>query len=185
LLGLKEHRLPQWIAAAVLHRPTPTDSRMLLIDAGTDRGIAEFQPVLTPDGLLGTVWSTSPSSASVLTWIHPDWRASAGTADGATLGFLAPAMVGNSQVPFLELRGVALRDSITSGSIVYTSCLGGVYPAMVPVGRVVGVADDPLGYERLYRVAPFVNPGLASQVMVLTSQSDTFAILPAPADGPR
>lgn len=185
LLGLKEQRLPQWIAAAVLHRPTPTDSRMLLIDAGTDRGIAEFQPVLTPDGLLGTVWSTSPSSASVLTWMHPDWRASAVTADGATLGILAPAMVGNSQVPLLELRGVALRDSITSGSIVYTSGLGGVYPAMVPVGRVVGVADDPLGYERLYRVAPFVNPGLASQVMVLTSQSDTFAIRPAPADGPR
>lgn len=181
LLDLRQRGLPTWVAAVVLHQPTPTDARMLLIDAGTRDGVVQFQPVLTPDGLLGTIWSTSPSSSSVLTWMHPDWRASAVTADGATLGILAPTPVGRSQVPLLELRGVALRDTIAEGVIVYTSGLGGVYPPMIPVGRVVGVTADPLGYERLYRVAPFVNPGLAGQVMIFTGRADP-TLFTAPAD---
>lgn len=182
LLDLPARTPPAWVAAQVLHRPTPTDARMLLLGAGTDQGLARFQPVLTPDGLLGTIWSTSPTSAAVLTWMHPDWRASAVTADGATLGILAPAPVGASEVPLLELRGVALRDTIAEGVLVYTSGLGGVYPAMIPVGRVVGVSEDPLGYERRYRVAPFVNPGLALQVMVLRSATDSFPLPIAQGD---
>lgn len=181
LLDLSSRGLPTWVAAAVLHQPTPTDSRMLLIDAGDASGVTQFQPVLTPDGLLGTIWSTSPGSASVLTWMHPDWRASAVTADGATLGILAPVPIGLSEVPLLELRGVALRDTIANDVIVYTSGLGAVYPAMIPVGRVIGVTEDPLGYERLYRVAPFVNPGLVGQVMVFTGRADS-TLLPTVSD---
>lgn len=176
LLGLRASQPDRWIPAQTLHRPTPTDARVIMLDVGLDRGIARFQPVLTPDGLLGYIWSVSPHASSVLTWMHPDWRASAVTGDGTVMGILAPIEVGSSGQQLLELRGVAMRDSLRNGTIVYTSGLGGVYPRMIPVGTVVGLGTDPLGYERVFRVAPFVVPGLANQVMVLLGSADSLLL---------
>ena len=176
LLGLRESRPVRWVPAQTLHRPTPTDARVVMLDAGLDRGVARFQPVLTPDGVLGYIWSVSPHSSSVLTWMHPDWRASAVTGDGTVMGILAPVEVGPSGQQLLELRGVAMRDSLRNGTIVYTSGLGGVYPRMIPVGTVVGLGTDPLGYERVFRVAPFVMPGLANQVMILLGGADSLLV---------
>ena len=151
-------------------------SDLVMLDAGSNRGVARFQPVLTPDGILGYVWSVAEHSSSVLTWMHPDWRASGVTGDGTIMGILAPAEVGSSGQQLLELRGVALRDSLRNGTIVYTSGLGGVYPRMIPVGTVIGVGTDPLGYERVFRVAPYVIPGLANQVMILQGSADSLLI---------
>jgi rod shape-determining protein MreC len=176
LLGLRAREPVRWIPAQTLHRPTPTDARVIMLDVGSNRGVTRFQPVLTPDGLLGYIWGVGPHSSSVLTWMHPDWRASGVTGDGSIMGILAPAEMGSSGQQLLELRGVALRDSLSNGTIVYTSGLGGVYPRMIPVGRVVGVGADPLGYERVFLVAPYVVPGLANQVMVLQGSADSLLI---------
>jgi cell shape-determining protein MreC len=178
LLGLRASPPVRWIPAQTLHRPTPTDARVIMLDAGSNRGVARYQPVLTPDGVLGYIWSVSSNASSVQTWMHPDWRASAVTGDGAIMGILAPSTVGSSGQQMLELRGVALRDSLIDGTIVYTSGLGGVYPRMIPVGTVVGVGADPMGYERVFRVAPFVVPGLANQVMVLQGSADSLLMPP-------
>lgn len=172
MLAIRPRPTPRWTPAEILHQPTPTDARALLIGTGGTEGLAKFQPVITPDGLLGYVWSVGPRSAAVLTWMHPDWRASAVTGDGSVMGILAPVTIGGSGHPLLELRGVALRDSLPTGTLVFTSGLGGVYPRMLPVGQVTGVTGDPLGYERRYFVTPFANPAMASHVLVLTEPVD-------------
>lgn len=182
MLGLRERASTPWVPAQVLHRPIPTDARTLMLDGGTNRGIARSNAVVTPEGLLGYVWSVSGITATVLTWMHPEWRASAVTGDGEVMGILVPTVVGPAGQPLLELRGVALRDSLAIGSVVYTSGLGGVFPRMIPVGRVVASVADPMGYERIYRVAPFVAPGRAGHVMVLTASSDSVDLFPADGD---
>ncbi len=176
LLALRERHAPGWIPAEVLHQPTPTDARTLLLGVGSADGVARNDPVVTPDGLIGVVWNVGPRSAAVLTWMHPEWRASALTLEGGVLGILAPTVVGSSGQAMLELRGVAFRDTLAIGTRVYTAGLGGVYQRMLPVGRIVGVGRDPMGYERRYIVSPFAVPSAASHVMVLTSPRDsTFA----------
>lgn len=172
MLAIRPRETPRWTSAEVLHHPTPTDPRAMLLSAGSDDGLARFQPVMTPSGLLGYVWSVGPRAAAVLTWMHPDWRASAVTGDGSVMGILAPIVVGTSGQSLLELRGVALRDSLAIGTLVFTSGLGGVYPAMLPVGRITGISSDPLGYERRYVVAPFANPAAVSHVLVRTEPVD-------------
>lgn len=181
LLDLRARINPPFVMAELLHRPLPTDSRIMLIGVGSLDGVAQFDPVVTVDGLLGQIWSTGPRSAAVLSWVHPEFRASATAGDGHVLGMLSPVTVGSGAVPLLELRGVALRDSLPNGALVFTSGLG-VYPRAIPIGRVVGVEQDPLGYERLYRVAPFTNPGRATHVMVLISPRDSV-FLQAPVEG--
>lgn len=182
LLGLRPRVSPRALPANVLHLPSPTDSRMLLLDVGSADGVAPFDPVVTADGLLGQIWSVEAHSSAVLTWVHPDFRASAVTADARVLGtlILAPASGGSASHTVLELRGVSLHDALPLGTVVYTSGLGSAYPRGIPVGHVSAVGPEELGYDRIYRVLPFVNPGAATQVMVLTSPHDSL-FLPIPA----
>ena len=176
-LGVGRAVTTPWIGAEVLHRPTPTDSRTLSLDVGSEDGVQLYDPVVTADGLVGYLWSVGAASSVVLTWMHPEFGASAVTGDGAILGFLQPVTVGALGHPMLELRGIALSDSLPDGSEVFTSGLGGVYPRQVPVGRIVGVEPDPLGYERFYRVAPHTNPGAIGHVMVLTAPRDSVFVV--------
>lgn len=188
LLTLRGRLARPYRAANVLHRPMATDNRMLLIDVGRDDGVAEFDPVVNGDGLLGSVWSVDAHSSSVLTWLHPDFRASAVTADGSILGtlILAPSPLGFATHSVLELSGVPLHDSLRLGTIVYTSGIGTVFPRGIPVGRITGIGKESLGWERIYRVAPFANPGDATSVMVLTVPHDSvFLPIPVRRDSVR
>lgn len=167
ILGLGPRLGTSWTGAEVLHQPAPTDPRAVLLSAGSDAGVAVNQPVLTADGLLGVIWNVGPDASTAMTWQHPDFRVSATTGGGQVLGIVGPVIVGRSGEALLELRGVALRDTVPTGAVIVTSGLGGKYPRGIPVGRVIGVTTDPLGYEQLYRIAPFANPGIASHVMIL------------------
>lgn len=179
LAALRSRLSQAYVAAEVLHRPAATDSRMLLLDVGTAVGVDSFAAVVTAEGLLGAIWSAGRSASSVMTWAHPEFRASAVTGDGRVLGLIQPSSVVEGRQPLLELRGVALRDSLRLGTVVYTSGLGGVFPRGIPVGTVTAIGQDEMGYERVYRIRPFVNPGRVSHVLVLTAPRDSL-FLPLP-----
>jgi rod shape-determining protein MreC len=179
LMELQARVVRPFVAAEILHRPTPVDPRMLLLGGGEKRGVAAFDPVVTAEGLVGYVWSVGPASAAALTWQHPEFRASAVTGDGRVLGIVSPTTPSDGGHVILQLRGVALRDSLELGTVVYTAGLGGVYPRGIPIGTVREVALDALGYERIYFVWPFVNPGSASHVSVITAPRDSV-FLPLP-----
>jgi len=182
LLGLAPRLETSWTPAEVLHTPSPTDPRAILLSAGSRAGVAINQPVLTADGLLGVTWTVGPDASTAMTWQHPEFRVSATTRGGKVLGIVGPVIVGASGEPLLELRGVALRDTVPTGAVIVTSGLGGKYPRGIPVGRVIGVTTDPLGYEQLYRIAPFANPGTASHVMILRGTPADSAFRPATPD---
>lgn len=166
LLALPARLGTGWVGAEVLHQPVPTDGRTILLSAGTQAGIGVHSPVVSSDGLLGVVVQAGPSSSIALTWAHPEYRVSAVTLDGAVQGIVAPAG-GAASEAFLEFRGVAFRDTIPTGAIVVTSGLTGVYPKGIPIGRVVGIRREQLGWERVYRLAPMANPSRVSHVMIL------------------
>ncbi|HEX3927839.1 MAG TPA: rod shape-determining protein MreC [Gemmatimonadales bacterium] len=178
--SLEARLVPAHVAAEVLHRPTSTDGRMLLLSAGRDRGVAPFDPVITADGLIGQIWSVDAHSSSALTWTDPDFRAAAVTADGRVRGILAPSPAVDVNRAVLELHGVALRDSLKMGTVVYTSGDGSAYPRGIVVGRITAVHNDDQGYERVYRVIPFANPGDVTHVLILTGAHDSTAAHGAP-----
>lgn len=173
LIGLSQRLRSRWVPAEVLHQPTPTDARMLLMNVGSIVGVGVHDPVVTPEGLLGVVWEAGPRASTVMSWQHPDFRVSAFTDSGSVLGIVGPLIVGTRGQAILELRGVALRDTVPTGATVFTTGLGGVYPRGIPIGRVIGAEIDPLGYERLYRIAPFANPGAVSHAIVLLAPTDS------------
>ena len=167
LLGLGRRLPGSYIAADVLHQSTPTDGRTLLIAAGTRQGVRAFDPVVGPEGLLGVVRTAGREVSLVITWAHPEFRASGYAEPGAVFGVVGPAAqsIGSNQL--LQLAGVAVRDTVPPGTQVVTSGLGGVYPAGIPIGTVLGPGPEETGWERIYLVRPASHPERASQVLVL------------------
>jgi rod shape-determining protein MreC len=153
----------------VLHQAQVTDARMLLLSVGSADGVATFDPIVAPEGLIGVVWSVGPNTSVAMTWAHPEFRVSAFTANGNASGIVAASPSATSSDAYLEFRGVPYRDSIPSGTLVLSSGLGGVYPKGIPIGTVVGIIREQAGWERVYRVRPAANPGATGHVLVLTS----------------
>ena len=180
LLRLSRRLRAPYVPAEVLHQPIATDARMLLLAAGSGAGIAPFDPVVAPEGLIGVVSSAGRSASTAMTWAHPEFRVSAFTDSGGVVGIVAASGTAGVSEPFLEFRGASYRDSIPEGTLVLSSGLGGVYPKGIPIGRVVGIVREQAGWERVYRVRPAANPGTAAHVLVLTAPrpaalNDAFA----------
>jgi rod shape-determining protein MreC len=163
-------RLPvPYVAAEVLHQSLPTEGRTLILSAGEKQGVARFDPVVGPEGLLGFVWRVERERSVALTWAHAEFRASAFTLTGRVFGVIGPALQVTGSEQLLQLRGVAIRDSVPNGTLVVTSGLGGVYPSGIPVGTVFAQSSEETGWERIYLVRPASNPEEASQVLILRS----------------
>jgi len=177
LLQLGQRSPTAFVPAEILHQVSPTDGLTLLLSVGTADGVTAFQPVVSPEGLLGVVSTADRHTSIVNTWAHPEFRASAFTEDGGVYGIVAPAAETSW---LLELRGVPYRDTIPAGTLVLTSGLGGVFPKGIPVGRVMGIVRELTGWERTYHVRPAANPAQAGHALVLTgptgsSMEDAFA----------
>jgi rod shape-determining protein MreC len=168
LFSLRERLATPFIAAEVLHQAQATDGLTLLLSSGSDDGVAEYQPVVAPEGLVGVTRAVERRASTATTWAHPEFRASAVTYDGEVSGIVAPFFQASTGGPLLELRGVPYRDSLSPGTMVLTSGLGGVYPKGIPIGTIAGVARESAGWERVYVVRPMVNPGSVSHVLILT-----------------
>lgn len=167
LLGLGARVRVPYVAAEVLHQSLPTDGRTLILSRGSRDGVREFDPVVGAEGLIGVVRTVEPSRSIAMTWMHPEFRASAFTRPGGVFGVVAPALQLTGSDLLMQLRGVAIRDSVPDGTLVVTSGLGGVYPSGIPVGTVMGQAREETGWERIYIVKPAENPAAASQVLIL------------------
>ncbi len=182
LIGVRAAQSHPTVSAEVLHRPTVTDTRMLLLDVGTADGVHMFDPVVTASGLIGSIVISGAHSSSALTWANPDFAASAVTADGRVSGVVHPSTTGSGAATVLELQGIASRDSLVIGTVLMTAGAGGTYPRGIPIGRVASIGTDVNGYDKVYRIIPFAAPGDANHVVILTSPRDSvFAKLAKPA----
>jgi rod shape-determining protein MreC len=181
LLKLSHRLNTAYVTAEVLHQPQATDGRTLLLSVGSRQGVAPFNPVIAPEGLIGVILTTTPQSSIAMTWAHPEFRVSGYTVSGNALGVVAPSTEAGGDEGSLELRGVPFRDSVPLGTQVLSSGLGGVFPKGIPVGTVVGTIREEAGWERVYRLRPAANPGSVPHVMVLVGSRapDVAAAFPS------
>ena len=167
MLGLGQRLGTGYVAAEVLHQSVPTDPLTLVISAGKRQGVRALAGVVSPEGLLGVVSAVDDRTSVVVSWAHPEFRASAMAADGSLYGIVAPHGTEGPRSWLLELRGVPYRQLVPDGTLIVTSGLGGVFPRGTPLGSVVGVAGEAAGWERTYLLRPAVHPAAVSHVMVL------------------
>lgn len=169
LLGLGAKLGGGYVSAEILHQPEPTNPLSFVVSAGRREGVRPLSAVVSPEGLVGLVATVDEHTSIVLSWAHPEFRASAIATDGSVVGIAAPHGAEGPGIWLLELQGVLYRQQVPTGTVIVTSGLGGVFPRGVPIGTVVGPAGEEKGWGRTYLVRPAVHPAALSHVMILVA----------------
>jgi rod shape-determining protein MreC len=180
IMGLGTRLASGFIPAEALHSTAPSEELVttLTLTAGSTAGIKKYSPVVSPDGLVGSIQNADPTMSLAMLYTHPDFRASAMSPDGATFGIVYPhrARAGGSDAYMLELRGVPTRSELKPGTPIYTSGLGGTYPRGITIGTVVTELKTSEVWTRTYLIRPAVSPSRLTSVLVLTPERVTQGI---------
>lgn len=176
LLGLSARLRDGFVVADLLPGRSFEADFTLGLTAGAEAGIAPFQPVVTARGLVGMVQQVDRGRSEVITWAHPDFAASAVSADGAAFGIVKPHLGPGAERWLLEMRGVRFRSRLDTGAVVVTSGLGSTFPRGIVIGTVVGELATPEQWARTYLLRPAVLAEGVGPVVVLTAAADTARV---------
>ncbi|WP_245153576.1 rod shape-determining protein MreC [Chlorobaculum sp. 24CR] len=145
---------PQWVGnykvARVVDRRFSSTDNMLIIDAGSRRGIAKDMAVLTPDGLVGRVIEVSANYAKVMPVINRNFMVSVVSDSTRTNGLLAWRN-GNERLAMLD--HVPVSSKLLVGERVTTSDYSTFASRGIPVGQIIRVSKDKLFYKVDVRLA--------------------------------
>src|SRR6185503_13872794 len=175
-IGLGSRLAWGFVPAEALHTSGRAEDVIttLTLTAGSSAGVAQYSPVVAPEGIVGLVQTVDPNLSIAILYSHPDFRVSAMSADGAAFGIVYPHLdvrAGRlAERYLLELRNVPFRSTLTPGTAIFSSGLGGAWPRGVLIGTIVDEVKEAESWSRTYIVRPAVNPAHVTSVMVLTPQ---------------
>jgi rod shape-determining protein MreC len=152
------------LSAQVIGRDPTNLAGYLIIDRGTEEGVAVGMPVLTDRGLVGRVTETAPHSAKVLLITDPSSAVNALIQESRATG-VVQGSVGQG----LTMRYIQQTEEIKPGDLVLTSGLGGNFPTRLIIGQVTSVTKKDVELFQEAEVRPSVDFGRLEMVMVLTS----------------
>ena len=176
LLGLGTRLEWGFVPAEALHSSAPSEDLVttLTLTAGSIAGIQRYSPVVAAEGLVGIVQTADPTMSIAILYTHPDFRASAMTADGSAFGIVYPRSSRGAGDPYmLELKGVPTRADLKPETVIYTSGLGHTFPRGIAIGTVVQELKTTEVWTRTYLLRPMVIPSRINAVVALTAQRVT------------
>ena len=182
LLGLKESREYQIVAARVIARDPSDWFDSAIINRGSSSGVEKNMPVVTPDGIVGRVAEVSPVSAQVM--LITDERAAAGAVVGQLETSNALGSVrGFGKNGLLDMRYVPGLEEVKPGDAVTTTGQDGIYPRGLEVGNVIEVQPGTATKPHEIKVRPSARLNSLSEVAVLLYHPPPRAV-PTPTPTP-
>ncbi len=149
-------------------------SRKVVVDRGSLQGISTGWPAVDEMGLVGQVTRVFPTSSEITLITSRDQDIPVQVVRNG----LRLIVSGTGQDRLLEVRFLDMHADLQPDDILVTSGLDGVYPAGIPVARVVAV--EPPRHTPFARAvcAPLAGVGRHRQMLIL--QGETPAGVSAP-----
>lgn len=170
LLDLRPRIETKTLAAEVLYDAQDPFTRKVVIDRGSSQGVVLGSPVLDDQGVLGQVTRVYPLTAEVTLVTDKDAAVPVLNARSQHRG----VAYGSPHAHSMELRFMASNADVQVGDVLKTSGLDGVYPAGMPVAKVVAVdrrADS--AFARI-SLKPAAQPDRPRHVLLLQPQSSAL-----------
>ena len=148
----------------VIWKSAPFYAHRLVVSGGSRHGVQKDGAAITPEGIVGRVWATTPFSSEV------EMITNAGAAAGAMLedSRLQGVVQGNGSTT-LRLDFIPNYEQVEVGDIVYTSGTDRIYPKGLPIGRVITSGRGP-AIHRDIELAPFVDYLRLEEIMVVINE---------------
>jgi rod shape-determining protein MreC len=168
LSGLLDYARTQpdnrYVAANVIGRDPSAFLSYIIIDLGSDAGLARDMPVVTNQGLVGAIVELNCCAAKVRLVTDPDSAVNARLQASRDEGIAVGRFGGGLELDFLSQQAV-----VAPGDRVLTSGLGGKFPEGLIIGTVSAVQR--LDYEVLQRaiLTPGADFGRLEIVLIITN----------------
>ncbi|MGA2008518.1 MAG: rod shape-determining protein MreC [Solirubrobacteraceae bacterium] len=157
------------VQASVINQPESLWVSHVTINAGSGAGVSVYDPVIDPDGLIGTVTQVAPDSAIVTLINDPSSGVTARDSSSREIGSIGPQPGSPGE---LVMALVSRPSEVKVGDLIVTAGEratqgGSLFPPNIPIGRVTGVpAAGSAGGSIL--VAPAADLTSLDNVQVLT-----------------
>lgn len=199
----------QLISAQVISRGADGWWKVIRLDRGSKHGITVDSTVVAVPSyledekfrawaqtnklhiaLVGRVISTTPNTSEVMLLTDSNSRVACrlreknSTARGILCGKGVQATASSldflSVVEPLSLDYISKSQSPKEGMLIETSGLGGVFPARIPVGKIIAIEEASSHLYISAKIAPFVDFATLEHVMVIASAKAAHAAVGPP-----
>jgi rod shape-determining protein MreC len=177
LIGMRDRQSVASVGAELLHEARDPSSHKIIVDRGSSDGITAGSPVIDDAGVIGQVTRVFPYITEVTLLTDKNQAIPVQNLRSGARG----VAYGGAGAGLLELRFMASNADVKSGDELVTSGIDGVYPAGLPVARVVGVEKNSADAFARITCAPIGGTNRNRHVLVLLMDK---AMPPAPPPEP-
>jgi rod shape-determining protein MreC len=160
----RKHVENQYVASSVIARDISPFMHYVIIDRGSDDGLRKGMPVITQQGLVGTIAAVTAGAARVQLINDPGSSINVILQQSGVEGVLNGQITGE-----LELDMVPQNATVQPGDLVMTSGLGGNYPANIVIGQVVTVRNEAASLFQSASIQPAVDFSQLDIVLIITN----------------
>ena len=152
LLELKESLPPPTLTAEIIGKDPSLWFRTLTINRGSSDGVMKGMPVVTVEGVVGQVLTSSPNYSKVLLATDPN-----SAVDVITQKTRVRGIVKGLGSDAFGLNYILKSAVVEKGDFVLTSGLGGVFPKGLMVGTVSEITKSRRGMFQKIKIEPAVD----------------------------
>jgi rod shape-determining protein MreC len=152
------------VRARVIGRDPSNFQSYLIIDVGSEQGIARRMPVVTDRGLVGRISEVGPNWSKVLLIVDPSSSVSALIQTTRATGTVR-GQIGGS----LLMDLIPQKDAVHKGDIVLTSGMGNNFPKGLIIGQVTKVHQRDIEMFQQATVRPTVDFDRLEVVLIITN----------------
>jgi rod shape-determining protein MreC len=167
LLTFKEKFSYRMIPAEIIGRDPSSWFKTILIDKGTDDGIAQGAGVITPAGIVGRVIDAAASTSKVL--LVTDINSSV---DAVVKRNRARGIVEGQGENSCRLSYVLKTEDVQPDDVLVSSGINSLFPKGVPIGRVVQVNREVSGFFLAVELKPLVDFSKLDSVLVALKEQE-------------
>ena len=158
----------QLMSVAVIGRNPGNVAGSILIDRGRRQGVERDMPVITGQGLVGTVGQVYENSAQVQLILHP--KSAVGGVVQRAASRAIGVVNGNAGDPASpQLQNLSRDADVIEGDVVVTSGFGGLYPKGIVIGVVREIRNAEGGLLKYALLTPTVDFDRLEEVMLITN----------------
>ena len=153
------------VPAYIINKDISNLSDTMVINIGSDNGVKENMPVITTEGLVGYIISTTNNTSKVQPIIDPATSVSAAISTSRD-GVIAKGILGSNNT--LKLMYIPTDADLVLGDTIETSGIGGIYPKGILVGKISQIIEAKNITDRYAIVETAVNFSKLETVLVIT-----------------
>jgi rod shape-determining protein MreC len=174
----RRHVEDQYTAAAVIARDVSPFMHYVIIDRGSDDGLRKGMPVITQQGLVGSIAAVTAGAARVQLINDPGSSINVILQQSGEEAVLNGLITGE-----IELDMIRQNAIIQPGDLVMTSGLGGNYPANIVIGQVVTIRSEAFSLFQTASVQPAVDFSQLDIVLIIINFQpvDISPLVPTPS----